>query len=75
MSTVETVWGTVESDDGDLFLGDVPVVELGEGGHYLVLAVGGGYEARWRDEAGEEHVKAYKAKNAALEKARESWGR
>jgi hypothetical protein len=75
MSATETAWGTVENDEGDLFLGDLPVVEMGEGEHYLVLVVAGGYEARWVDENGAKNARSYKAKNVALAKARESWGR
>jgi hypothetical protein len=75
MSATETTWGTVERDDeGDLFLGDVPVLEVGEEGFHLVLVAAGGYEARWVDENGTAHAKVYKTQGPALKKARESWG-
>jgi hypothetical protein len=73
-SAVETKWGTVEKDEDGLFLGADLVIELGEGGFYMVLAVAGTYVARWVDEDGTAHEKTYKSRNAALECARTLWG-
>lgn len=71
-----TAWGLVEENDGDLFLGNAHVIELGESGLYMVLPVSGGaYLARWIDEKGVAREKRYASRAAALTRARKSWGR
>lgn len=77
---VRTAWGVLTKDEDGVFLGDSPVIELGgsdelESSAYMVLVVIGGYAARWIDENGEKHEKVYKSRAAALNRARESWGR
>lgn len=76
MTSTETPWGALEEEDGDFFLNGYLVLEVEpEGGFYVVTFEKGSYVARWVDEDGETHEKAYATARSALHRAREAWGR